>query len=54
MLRKQYSFSLLTHSFKLNKYANHVLDSRASEVVLVVKNLPAKAGDVRNMGLISG
>ena len=27
---------------------------RASQVVLVVKNTPANAGDVRNMGLISG
>ena len=27
-------------------------NSRASQVVLVVKNLPANAGDVRDMGLI--
>ena len=27
------------------------LTSRASEVALVVKNLPANAGDVRDMGL---
>ena len=27
---------------------------RTSQVVLVVKNLPAKAGDVRDMGLIPG
>jgi len=27
---------------------------QASQVVLVVKNLPADAGDVRNTGLISG
>ena len=26
----------------------------ASQVVLVLKNLPAKAGDVRNVGLIPG
>ena len=26
----------------------------ASQVVLVVKNLPANAGDIRDMGLISG
>ena len=28
--------------------------SGASQVVLVVKNLPAKAGDTRDMGLIPG
>ena len=28
--------------------------SRASQVVLVVKNLPATAGDVRDMGSIPG
>ena len=54
MLRKQYSFSLFTHSFKLNEYVNHVLDSRASKVVLVVKNPPANVGDIRNTGLIPG
>ena len=27
---------------------------RASQVVLVVKNLPAKAGDIRDVGLIPG
>ena len=27
---------------------------RASQVALVVKNLPAKAGDLRDMGLIPG
>ena len=32
-----------------------MLDSaRASQVVLVVKNLPANAGDVRDTGLIPG
>ena len=28
--------------------------SRASQVVLMVKNLPAKAGDIRDVGLILG
>ena len=28
--------------------------SRASQVALMVKNLPAKAGDVRDVGLILG
>ena len=27
---------------------------RATQVVLVVKNMPAKAGDARDVGLISG
>ena len=30
----------------------HVLLSRASQVALVVENLPASAGDIRDMGLI--
>ena len=29
-------------------------DVRASQLALVVKNLPANAGDVRNMGLLPG
>ena len=32
----------------------HVLLSRASQVALVVENLPASAGDLRDMGLIPG
>ena len=32
----------------------HVLFSRASQVALVVENLPASAGDIRDMGLIPG
>ena len=31
-----------------------VIISRASQVVLVVKNLPANAGDVRHVGSIPG
>ena len=34
-------------------YKNKVLD-RASQVVLVVKNLPASAGDIRDAGSILG
>ena len=30
------------------------MKERASQVVLVVKNLPANAGDIRNSGSISG
>ena len=32
----------------------HYYITRASQVTLVVKNLPANAGDIRNMGLIPG
>ena len=35
--------------FNINIYLN-----RAFQVMLVVKNLPAKAGDVRDMGSIPG
>ena len=37
-------------SFRWNNYTVY----RAYQVVLVVKNLPANAGDVRNVGLNSG
>ena len=33
---------------------NSLVYKRASHVALVVKNLPANAGDVRNMGSIPG
>ena len=33
--------------------ANHIL-SWVSQVMLVVKNLPANAGDIKDMGLIPG
>ena len=32
----------------------HLLEESASQVVLVVKNLPANTGDVRDTGLIPG
>ena len=31
-----------------------LVKARSSQVVLMVKNLPANAGDIRNMGLIPG
>ena len=34
-------------------FLNCLLDSHASQLALVVKNLPAKAGDTRETGLIS-
>ena len=33
------------------KFTENNLSSKASQVALVVKNLPAKAGDVRDVGL---
>ena len=33
---------------------SHILKIEASQVVLVVKNLPANAADIRDVGLISG
>ena len=36
------------------KIKNTLLGKRASQVALVVKNLPASAGDMRDMGLIAG
>ena len=35
-------------------YKSHILIIEASQVVLVVKNLPANAADIRNVGLIAG
>ena len=35
-------------------FLNNTKSSRASQVVLVVKNLPANAGDARDMGSIPG
>ena len=49
---------LLSNSFG-GGYLSHIheyplIHSGASQVVLVVKNLPASVGDLRDMGLISG
>ena len=35
-------------------FFNNTKSSRASQVVLVVKNLPANAGDARDVGSIPG
>ena len=35
-------------------YGPHYRPNRASQVVLVVKNLPANAGDIKDMGSIPG
>ena len=42
--------SYLVHFVKAHDY----IDPWASQVVLVVKNMPATAGDTRNVGLILG
>ena len=38
----------------MDGYQSHVARRGASQVALVVKNLPAKAGDIRDTGLIPG
>ena len=40
--------------FKLNLLFHEVLYTNVFHVVLVVRNLPASAGDVRDLGLIPG
>ena len=49
-------FSILYNKHDLNLMAQLglVLCNRASQVVLVVKNPPATAGDIREAGLIPG
>ena len=42
------------HSFPFVLISSLPTTTRASQVVLVVKNTPAKAGDVKNVGLIPG
>ena len=39
---------------ELTQHTHREKHTRASKLVLVVKNLPANAGDVRDAGLISG
>ena len=38
----------------MDGYQSHVARRGASQVALVVKNLPAKAGDIRDAGSIPG
>ena len=41
-----------THTLTYHNKANHYNNGGASQVALVVKNLPANAGDARDVGLI--
>ena len=41
-------------SMAIRNKRRYLSDQRASQVALVVKNLAASAGDVRNAGLIPG
>ena len=43
----------MEHSFPL-MFSHDVTDSEASQVALMVKNLPANAGDLRDTGSIPG
>ena len=47
-------FLLRTVSVKLNNYYLLFITDWASQVMLEVKNPPASAGDIRNVGLIHG
>ena len=42
------------HNWKKKKSKSYIFPSGASQVVLVVRNMPASAGDVRDTGLIPG
>ena len=50
----QRTFSISTASLERKVLTLHQLKLGASQVALVLKNLPASAGDVRDTGLISG
>ena len=45
---------VLSKAVSQGSVANFMGPQRASQVVLVVKSLPANAGDLRNMGSIPG
>ena len=47
-----YSWFTLLHSRKEHNMENQLYSSRASQVALVVNNLPAKVGDIRGSGSI--
>ena len=47
-------FQFFGDVIKLLKFMNHMLECMSSQVVLVVKNLPASAGDIRDTGSILG
>ena len=53
VINSQTSFSLRTHYSKKNIYI-HLIRVRASQVVLVEKNLPANVGGVRETDSILG
>ena len=51
IIRSQFSLKLNSEGSKENNLA--IIMARATSMALVVKNLPASAGDIRDMGLIS-
>ena len=51
IIRSQFSLELNSEGSKENNLAN--IMTRATSMALVVKNLPASAGDIRDVGSIS-
>ena len=45
---------MLLEAAKFMVICRTVIENRASQVALVLKNLPANAGDLRDVGLIPG